>query len=118
MANQLLLALAALAFGGVTFRLSLWPPAFGIGAALATVNLWWIARSAQWSVSQRFSPALALVCFGAFLLRFAGTAFTLYVLLVWLDFPLVPLFAGLLSVVVSLSIMGFSRVAGNSCKEA
>lgn len=117
-ANQLLLTAASLAVGAGAAWFSLWPLAFGIGAALASANLWWIARGAQWCVAQQFSPALALVYFGSFLLRFAGTGLALYLLLAWLQFPLVPLLAGLFSVVVYLSVMGFSRIAGNSCKEA
>lgn len=113
-----MLALAALIAGTAAAWLTLWPLAFGVGAALAATNLWWIARGAQWSVTQRFSPALALVYFGAFLLRFAGTGFVVYAVLVWFDFPLVPLLAGLFSLIAGLSVMGFSRVAGNSCKEA
>lgn len=118
MANQIVLALAALAIGVLTSRLTLWPLAFAVGAVLATTNLWQIAKSAHWSVAQRFTPVLALAYFGGFLLRFAGIGIAAYAVLVWLKFPLVPFLAGLFSVVGHLSLMGISRIAGNSCKEA
>lgn len=118
MVNQLLLTIAALCIGVLAFPLTLWPVSFALGAVLASINLWWMAKSVRWSVSQRFSPALALVYFGGFLLRFTGTGVLLYILLVRLSLPLVPLVAGLSSVVACLMITAFSRTAGNSCKEA
>lgn len=118
MANQLLLTIAALGVGILAFPVTLWPVSFALGAVLATVNFWWMAKSVRWSVSQRFSPALALVYFGGFLLRFTGTGVLLYILLVQLSLPLVPHVAGLSSVVLCLMITAFSRTAGNSCKEA
>ena len=118
MANQILLTMAALAVGVVTIRLTVWPFSFAVGTLLATVNLWWVARGAMWSVRQQFSAALVVVYFGAFLLRFAGTGGIVHLFLVPLRYPVIPLLAGLSSVVVCLSIMGISRSAGNSCKEA
>lgn len=117
MANQLMLAIAALGIGVLAFPLSIWPFGFALGALLATANLWWMAKSVTWSVSQRFSPVLVLMYFGGFLLRFAGTGVLLYILLVRCSFPLIPLVAGLSSLVVCLMITAFSRNAGNSCKE-
>ncbi|MDR3073932.1 MAG: ATP synthase subunit I [Deltaproteobacteria bacterium] len=117
-ASQILLAGASLLLGLLTFRATLWPLAFGIGACLAAVNLWWTARGAHWSVGHQFSAGLAVVYFGAFLLRFAGIGLAVYCLLVWARFPFIPLLAGLFSHLVCLLITGFSRNAGNSCKEA
>lgn len=118
MANQILLTLVALAAGALAWPLTLWPASFALGTALASANLWWMAKSIRWSLSQRFSPALALAYFGGFLFRYAGTGALIYLLLVTLSLPIVPLVAGLSSVVVCLTIIGLSRTAGNSCKEA
>ncbi|CAK7068785.1 MAG: hypothetical protein DELT_01780 [Desulfovibrio sp.] len=118
MANQLLVTFTALTIGVLAIPFSLWPLAFGLGAALATLNLWRLVKSVHWSVSQHFSPAIAVVYFGGFLLRFAGTGALLYLFLVPLALPLVPLLVGLSSVMVVLISMNVSRSAGNSCKEA
>lgn len=113
-----MLTIAALGVGVLAFPFSIWPFAFSLGALLATANLWWMAKSVTWSVSQRFSPTLVLVYFGGFLLRFTGTGVLLYILLIRCSLPLVPLIAGLSSVVLCLMMTAFFRNAGNSCKEA
>ncbi|GHV53243.1 hypothetical protein FACS1894206_03550 [Deltaproteobacteria bacterium] len=118
MASQILLSALSLLIGGCGIVWSLWPLAFGIGATLATINLWWIARAAHWSVRQRFGTALVVIYFGAFLLRFAGTGLVFYLLLRHAHFPPVPLIVGLFSSLACLWIMGFSRKANDSCKEA
>lgn len=113
-ANQILLTGASLLAGAAFFPLTAWPLAFGLGAAIAAVNLALLARSVHWSLARSFSPGLAMLCFGSFLVRFAGTGLAVYLLAVCAQMPLAPLIAGLSSVVVCLSIMGFSRIAGHS----
>lgn len=116
--DQIVLTAVACGVGLIALPLTDWLLAFGIGALLATINLWQIARFAHWSVTRQFSGKLALIGFGAFLFRFAGTGFVLYLLLVRADMPLIPVVAGLSSLVFWLSVMRFSRDAGHSCKEA
>ena len=118
MADQILLTALACGIGLLALPLTDWLLAFALGTVLATVNLWQIARFAHWSVKRQFSGRLALIGFGTFLFRFAGTGFVLYLLLVRARMPLLPLVAGLSSLVIWLSVMRFSRGAGHSCKEA
>lgn len=118
MTDQILITAAACGFGLLAFPFTNWLLAFGFGTLLATVNLWQIARFAHWSVARRFSGKLALISFGAFLFRFAGMGFVLYLLLIRAAFPIIPVVAGLSSLVIWLSVMRFSRNAGHSCKEA
>lgn len=115
MVDQILLTAAACGAGILAFPVTDWLLAFGLGALLATINLWQIARFAHWSITRQFSGKLALIGFGAFLFRFAGTGFVLYLLLVRAAMPPIPLVAGLSSLVVWLSVMRFSRSAGHSC---
>ncbi len=112
--DQIVLTLAACGFGILALPLTEWPLAFGLGALLATVNLWQIARFAHWSVTRRFSGKLALIGFCAFLFRFAGMGVVLYLLLVRVALPVVPLVAGLSSLVVWLSVLRLGRGAGQS----
>ena len=118
MVDQILLTAAACLMGAAALPLTDWPLAFGLGALLATINLWQIARFAHWSVTRQFSGKLACIGFAAFLFRFAGTGLVLYLLLIRAHMPVIPLVAGLSSLVVWLSVMRFSRGAGHSCKEA
>lgn len=117
-ADQVLLTAAACIAGVLALPLTAWGLAFGLGTLLATINLWQIARFAHWSVTRQFSGRLALIGFMAFLFRFAGTGFVLYLLMVQARMPVIPLVAGLSSLVVWLSVMRFSRPSGHSCKEA
>ena len=110
--DQILLTVASCALGLLTFPLTNWPLAFGFGTLIATVNLWQIARFAHWSVGKKFSGSLALIGFGAYLFRFVGTGIVLYLLLVRAAMPLIPLVAGLSSLVVWLSVMRFARKTG------
>ena len=118
MVDQILITAGSCVFGLMALPFTDWLLAFGLGALLATINLWQIARFAHCSVTRRFSGKLALVGFGAFLFRFAGMGFVLYLLLVRANFPIIPVVAGLSSLVVWLSVMRLSRGAGHSCKEA
>lgn len=114
MVDQILLTAAACVLALPAFPLTDWPLAFGLGAVLATLNLWQIARFAHWSVGKKFSGGLALIGFGAYVFRFAGTGVVLYFLLVRAAMPVIPLVAGLSSLVFWLSVMRFTRGAGQS----
>jgi len=112
--DQVLLTVVAGILGLLLSPLTNWGMAFAFGTLLATVNLWQIARFAHWSVKRQFSGKLAIISFLAFLFRFAGTGFVLYVLLIQAAMPAIPLIVGLSSLVVWLSVMHFSRNAGHS----
>ncbi len=106
---QLLVTGLALAFGLAVLWFSAWPLYFGVGAALAACNLWWLARSVEWSMRHDYTRSLAVANFLAFLARFAGMGFALFVCIAWLKAPLVPLLAGLATVVAGLTVWGFRR---------
>lgn len=118
MAGHIVLTAAALILGAVLYTVSLWPLAFGLGSVMASVNLWSLARSLHRTLGHSFSGARAMAYFAGFALRFAGTAAALYILLVRAALPVAPVLAGLSSALVWLMILGISRFAGNSCKEA
>ena len=113
-ADQVVLAIASLFLGLVLLWYSTWPLAFGLGAAIAAMNLWLVGRSAHWSIVQNFSAKLAWRYFGVFMLRFAGTGAFILVLLLWMKLPWAPLLAGLFSGILVLMGKAVSRHAGNS----
>jgi len=115
---QILFTLVAAALGAVTCRLSLWPAAFSAGVLLITCNMWWLARAAQWCLRQKYTKTLALIHFLAFIFRFAILVGILHALIVWLHIPVIPLAAGLSTVIISLVFLGVSIVSGHSFKEA
>ncbi|MCC8193643.1 MAG: ATP synthase subunit I [Deltaproteobacteria bacterium] len=114
MAIQGMVTLAAWVAGIAALPLTDWGLAFALGTLLATINLWHIARFAHWSVTRRFTGKLAALAFFAFLFRFAGTGLVLYLLLIRASMPVIPLVAGLSSLVFWLSVARFSRYAGHS----
>lgn len=118
LAVQILLAGMALAVGLACVTISLWPLAFAIGAVLITCNMWWLTRSVEWSLRHSYSSGLAALAAFSFVLRFGAMALALYGSLVWLALPVVPLLAGLSSVVASLSVQAVMRLSRNAAKEA
>ncbi len=114
MADQILLTAASCILGVLAIPMTDGHLAFGLGTLIATVDLWQISRCAHCSVGKKFSGRLALIGFGAYLFRFAGTGVVLYLLLVKAAMPLIPLVAGLSSLVVWLSFMRFAHNAGQS----
>ena len=111
MVDQVMLTMLACAGGILLLPLTDWGLSFAFGAMLATVNLWQIARFAHWSVKRQFTGRLAALGFFAFLFRFVGTGFILYLLMVRAAMPIIPMVAGLSSLVVWLSVMRISRNA-------
>ena len=118
LSGQLLFTVAALVAGCLLLSVSVWPLAFGLGTLIAAVNLWCLARFVVRSVGRPYSPALGFVSFCTFLARFALTGIVLYLLLVRLHIPVVPLLAGLSTVVVGLAFRGAARLTGSTFKEA
>lgn len=118
MAGQILLTAASLVLGAALYTVTAWPLAFGLGSVMATMNLWSLARSVHRTLGHSFSGARATAYFAGFLLRFAGTGVVLYLLLVRAALPIAPVLIGLSSAIIWLTILGVSRIAGNSCKEA
>ena len=81
-----------------TFTITLWPLAFACGAFLALFNLWHIAKFASNHVQKPFSAGMAGKFFLLFNLRLMVTGLALAGLIVYYTVPVVPLIAGLSSV--------------------
>ncbi len=116
--TQIMLAGTALVFGCIFVWLTLWPLAFGVGAAIAAFSLWHIARFAQANIQQRYSAALTIRLLAGFSARLVLISLILFVLIVWLKAPLAPLLIGLGSTVAGIVVWGISRLSGNTVKEA
>ena len=115
--SQILLTDVALAVGLVCLWFSVWPFFFGVGAALATHNLWWLARSVERSFGQSYTRGLAVSSFLAFLGRFGGMGVALVICIAWLNAPIIPLVAGLTTAVAGMTVWGFSRLLRQHSKE-
>ena len=117
-AGQVMFTLLALGVGIMTVWISRWPLAFSAGSLLATANLYFLGKSIEMSMFTRAqataksSVGIALLSISLFWIRFVVTGFLLYIFIVTLSFPVIPLVAGLSTVVASLSLIGFSRIAG------
>lgn len=115
--GQILVADAALAVGFVCLWFSVWPFFFGVGAALAAHNLWWLARSVEWSLRHDYTRSLAVANFLAFLGRFGGMGIALVICIAWLKAPVVPLVAGLSTALAGMTLWGFTRFLRQHSKE-
>ena len=115
---QILISGFALAAGIALLWYSRWPLAFGAGAAIITFSLWHISRSAQTLVQPQFSASHGLRLFCGFSVRLLLIGIALFMLIVWLKAPLVPLLLGLTSTVASILLWGISRLSRNTVKEA
>ena len=115
---QILITAAGLFPGIILAWFTLWPLVFGAGAAITTYSLWHIARFAQAHIQQEFSRALAIRLFFGFTCRLVLISIVLFVLVVLLRAPVVPLLAGLTSTVASISLWGLSRFSRKPVKEA
>jgi len=115
---QILISGFALAAGIALSWHSRWPLAFGAGATIMTFSLWQISRSAQALVQMQFSASLGLRLFFGFSTRLLLIGIVLFVFIVWLKAPVVPLLLGLSSTVASILLWGISRLSRNTAKEA
>lgn len=115
-ARQLLLTGIALPLGCAALPFSLWPLGFALGAVIASANVYFTAAGAKQCLALGAGAIGSYI--GMFLLRFVATGAALYMLLAVLFVPAIPLLAGLSTVVFSLMLLGVTRAAGNSRKEA
>lgn len=114
MATQILLTGAALVLGMLFAGVTLWPLSFAMGTVIATINFWSLAQSVHRTIRHGYTNAYALAHFTGFLLRFAGTGGMLYLLAVRAALPVLPLLAGLFSVVIWLTILALFRTVRHS----
>ena len=116
--TQVVLAGGSLILGVALAVFTLWPLMFSIGAAIALYNFWFIARFVQANICEQYSPLMALRLAGGFSFRLLATGCVLFALIVWLRVPVVPLLAGLTSLVAGIALWGFSRLPRKPVKEA
>lgn len=115
--TQLLLTDISLALGVACAWFTLWPLAFGLGAAIALHNFWHLVRFAQAHILREFGvKAGARLIFGSNF-RLVLTGIALYLLIVVCRVPVFPLIAGLSSVIVGITLWGFSKLQQTPIKE-
>ena len=118
MAVQILVSAAFVGAGLPLLVWSVWPLVFGIGASLAACGFWHVARIAQAHIRQAFTMQTALRLFLNFNLRLCLTGAVLFVLIVKLHAPLLPLMAGLTFTVACIVVWSVSRIASKPIKES
>lgn len=116
--TQIVITVAGLGCGILCAWFSLWPLAFGLGAAIATCSFWQISRFAQGAVLRQFSAALAIRLVMGFMFRLAIISIVLFVLVIRLKAPVAPLVLGLTSTVASICLWGLVRFSRKTVKEA
>lgn len=98
-------------------ELSDWGWAFMGGAALITVNFWWLVKYAQNVTSNAAGAAGG--AFFRFFVRFGITGAGLYAMIVEAGWPVWAIVAGTITVMVTILVWGArKRARSNSAKEA
>ena len=116
--TQILIICLALISGVALLPFTTWALAFALGAIICTANFWFLARFAEANVRHQFSRALAIKSFLGFTLRLVVTAVVLFVLIVKLQIALIPLIAGLSSVVAGIVVWCIAKTLPTPAKEA
>lgn len=115
---QILICAACLVIGLACLPFTAWPLFFGMGGVMITVNFYFMSRLVSRLVGLEFNgrilAALLFSLFGRLLL----TALVLFVFVYWWKIPVVPLVAGLSTVVVTIAILGAVQAFGHKVKEA
>lgn len=86
------------------FLRDLWAVHFSLAAFLATLNFYILAQVIQKLVFVRQKAVLSLLL--NFYARLAGLAVALYVMLIWAQFSVVAVLAGLSTILVSIMLWG------------
>lgn len=98
-------------------QLGEWGVAYSCGAALITVNFWWIVKFAQGLLSSQ--AGMVGGAFFRFFLRLGVTGAGLYAMIVAAEWPVWAILAGMSTVMVTILVWGALKRAGsNSAKEA
>lgn len=118
MAVQMIVAAVFVLAGLPLAFVSVWPLVFGIGAALAAWGFWSVARTAQAYIGREFTRQAAFRMFLNFNLRLCLTGVALFVLIVKLHAPLLPLVAGLTFAVASIVVWSVAQIAVKPIKES
>ncbi len=115
--DQIVMALVTSLTALALSRLEPWGVAYASGAALITVNFWWLVKFAQGLLSN--TAGMVGGAFFRFFLRLGVTGAGLYAMIVEAGWPVWAILAGMSTVMVTILVWGALKRAGsNSAKEA
>jgi hypothetical protein len=115
---QILAATAAMGVGLLALPLTIWPLAFGIGAGVAACSFWQLCRITQAFILQKFTRQLWLRLFLRFNLRLVLTGGVLFLAIISLSLPLLPLLVGLAISMICVMAWGVNRAVSKPIKES
>lgn len=115
---QVLLVSAAALVSLALCWLSTWPLVFTAGAAIVTLNFYWMAKFVRQVTSFTYDKSLLVGLLVRFYGRLALTGILLFVLILWLRVPVLPLLMGLSAVVATIVIWGMAQSVEQKAKEA
>ena len=118
MVLQIMVCAACLVAGLAALYWTAWPLSFGVGCALITLNFYFMSRLVTQLVGLEYSGKLLFSLLISLFSRLLLTGLALFVLLYWWKIPVVPLVAGLSTVVVTIFIRGAVQAFGHKVKEA
>jgi len=115
--DQIMMALVTSLAALVLSQGGAWGVAWGCGAALITVNFWWMVRFAQGLLASTAGAVGG--SFFRFFARLGITGVGLYLMIVEAGWPVWAVLAGMSTVMVTILVWGALKWAGsNSAKEA
>ena len=115
---QLLLVLAASLVSLAVCWFTPWPLIFTAGAAIVTLNFYWMAKFVRQVTGFTYERMLLAGLLVRFYGRLALTGILLFVLILWLRVPVIPLLMGLSTVVATIVIWGAAQMVEQKAKEA
>ncbi|THB71999.1 MAG: ATP synthase subunit I [Desulfovibrio sp.] len=98
--------------------LSTWPLIFAVGAAMAVLNFYWMAKYAKQVAGLTFHKGLIVSLVFRFYARLAFTGILLFLFIFWLKVPVAPLVLGLSTVMATIVLWGAAQVIEHKAKEA
>jgi ATP synthase I chain. len=116
--TQILIIGLSFVIGLALLPLTSWLLAFCCGAIICTANFWFLARFAEANVRFSFSRGLAIKSFFGFTFRLVATALVLFALIIQFQVALLPLVAGLTSVIAGIFVWCIAKTLPPPAKEA
>ena len=115
---QIILVLCAACLALCLSWISVWPLAFAAGASIVTLNFYWMAGFVRQITRFTYDRMLLAGLLVRFYGRLVLTGILLFVLILWLKVPVIPLLMGLSTVVATIVIWGATRMVEQKAKEA
>jgi hypothetical protein len=115
---QLLVVLVAAIISLGACWVTSWPLIFTAGAAIATLNFYWMAKFVRQVTQFTYHRSLLVGLLVRFYGRLALTGILLFVLILWLRVPVIPLLMGLSTLVGTIVIWGAAQSVEHKAKEA